>query len=49
MDTINPHEDDFFYDKYGMRQWERRHSKVTEILESFSVKRVCLRLSFVVN
>lgn len=41
MDSIKPHEDDVFYDKFGMRQWERRHCKVTEILENFSIKRIC--------
>jgi len=44
MDSIKPHEDDVFYDKFGMRQWERRHCKVTEILENFSIKRVSFHL-----
>lgn len=31
---------DFFQDKYGMKQWERRHAKTTEILDTFGVKKV---------
>ena len=37
---VDAHEDDVFYDAYGMRIWEKRHSKVTTLLETFNIKRV---------
>jgi len=39
--NIQPHEDEVFYDAFGMRIWEKRHSKTTDLLEQYNIKRVC--------
>lgn len=33
---INPYETEIFYDKYGLRIWEKRHSKVLKIISEFT-------------
>ena len=33
-------EDDIFFDAYGMRLWEKRHAKVTDILKKHDKKNV---------
>ena len=33
-------EDDIFFDAYGMRLWEKRHLKVTDILKAHDKKNV---------
>ncbi len=38
--NIHAHEDDVFYDAFGMRIWEKRHSKTTDLLESYNIRRV---------
>ncbi len=37
---IEPYEDSVFYDAFGMRVWEKRHIKVSQILDDHQVKRV---------
>jgi len=38
--NIRAHEDDVFCDAFGMRIWEKRHSKTTDLLESYNIRRV---------
>lgn len=39
---IDSHEDDIFYDGFGMKIWEKRHCLVSEILQSSNTKTVQL-------
>ena len=42
MEEYGAYEDQIFFNAFGMRQWESRHAKVTELLDSFDSKRVTL-------
>lgn len=33
---IEPYETEFFYDKYGLKIWEKRHSKVLKIISKIN-------------
>jgi len=37
---MDPHEDKIFYDKYGMKMFEKRYAAVNDILNENEVKSV---------
>ena len=43
---IQPYETDIFYDKYGLRLWEKRHAKVLSLISETKGLKKAITLVF---